>query len=513
MTTQSKTILLAGDGTTRAEQRLDMSNRHGLIAGATGTGKTVTLQVLAEGFARAGVPVFAVDVKGDLSGISQPGRPHKEIDRRVNLLGLADYKASAHPTLFWDIFGERGHPVRTTISEMGPDILAALLDLNETQTGILYACFAIADDEGLLLLDLKDLRSLLAFMSDNAKDLRGQYGNISSASVGAIQRRLLVLEAQGGERLFGEPAIALKDLMQKDFSGIGVISLLDAERLVRESPKLYAAFLLWLLSELFEELPEAGDLEQPKIVLFFDEAHLLFKDMPKGLLEKVEQVFRLIRSKAVGIYLITQSPLDVPENVLGQMGMKIQHALRAFTPKDQRAIRAVAAGFRNDTGVDVVSTITSLGLGEALVSSLNEEGAPTSVVAGTVPPPQAQIGPIEDATRATAVAESPMAGRYDVEVDRDSAFELLAARTEAAAERAEREAAQEAAEAARQAQEKAAQKAAEQEAKREARKQRTRSGGSRRQSAGEAFVKSTLRSVGRSLGSRLVRGILGSLLK
>ncbi len=509
MTKESKTILLAGDGTMRAEQRLDMSNRHGLIAGATGTGKTVTLQVLAEGFARAGVPVFAVDVKGDLSGISQPGRPHKEIDRRVNLLGLSDYKASAHPTLFWDIFGERGHPVRTTISEMGPDILAALLDLNETQTGILYACFAIADDEGLLLLDLKDLRSLLAFMSDNAKALRGEYGNISSASVGAIQRRLLVLEAQGGELLFGEPAIALKDLMQKDFSGIGVVSLLDAEQLVRESPKLYAAFLLWLLSELFEELPEAGDLEQPKIVLFFDEAHLLFKDMPKGLLEKVEQVFRLIRSKAVGIYLITQSPLDVPENVLGQMGMKIQHALRAFTPKDQRAIRAVAAGFRNDTGVDVVGTITNLGLGEALVSSLNEDGAPTSVVAGTVPPPQAQIGPIDDATREKAIADSPMSGRYETEIDRDSAFELLAARTEAAAERAEREAAQKSAEEAKQAQEKAAQK----EAERQAREQRRRSGGSRRQSAGEAFVKSTLRSVGRSLGSRLVRGILGSLLK
>jgi len=509
MTTEPKNILLAGDGTMRAEQRLDMSNRHGLIAGATGTGKTVTLQVLAEGFARAGVPVFAVDVKGDLSGISQPGRPHKEIDRRVNLLGLSDYKASAHPTLFWDIFGERGHPVRTTISEMGPDILAALLDLNETQTGILYACFAIADDEGLLLLDLKDLRSLLAFMSNNAKALRAEYGNISSASVGAIQRRLLVLESQGGELLFGEPAIELKDLMQKDFSGIGVISLLDAEQLVRESPKLYAAFLLWLLSELFEELPEAGDLEQPKIVLFFDEAHLLFKDMPKGLLEKVEQVFRLIRSKAVGIYLITQSPLDVPENVLGQMGMKIQHALRAFTPKDQRAIRAVAAGFRNDTGVDVVGTITNLGLGEALVSSLNEEGAPTSVVAGTVPPPQAQIGPIDDATREKAIADSPMSGRYESEIDRDSAFELLAARTEAAAERAEREAAQKSAEQARQAQEKAAQK----EAEREAREQRKRSSGSGRQSAGEAFVKSTLRSVGRSLGSRLVRGILGSLLK
>ncbi len=469
MTTEPKTILLAGDGTARAEQRLDMSNRHGLIAGATGTGKTVTLQVLAEGFARAGVPVFAVDVKGDLSGISQPGRPHKEIDRRVNLLGLTDYKASPHPTLFWDIFAERGHPVRTTISEMGPDILGALLDLNETQTGILYACFAIADDEGLLLLDLKDLRSMLAFMSDNAKALRGEYGNISSASVGAIQRRLLVLEAQGGELLFGEPAIALKDLMQKDFSGIGVVSLLDAERLVRESPKLYAAFLLWLLSELFEELPEAGDLEQPKVVLFFDEAHLLFKDMPKGLLDKVEQVFRLIRSKAVGIYLVTQSPLDVPENILGQMGMKTQHALRAFTPKDQRAIRAVAAGFRNDNDLDVVGTITNLGLGEALVSSLNEGGAPTSVLAGTVPPPQAQIGPIDDATRAQAIADSPMAGRYETQLDRDSAFELLAVRAEKAVQRAEQESAREAAQ-------KAAQKAAEQEAKREAKEQRQRIG-------------------------------------
>ena len=489
MANNSKGILIAGDGSRSADQALLMSNRHGIIAGATGTGKTVTLQVLAEGFARSGVPVFAVDVKGDLSGISQPGKPHAEIDRRVDLLSLEDYVAQAHPTVFWDIFAERGHPVRTTVSEMGPDILAALLDLNETQTGILYACFAIADDDGLLLLDLKDLRSMLAFMSDNAKALRGEYGNISAASVGAIQRRLLVLDQQGGESFFGEPALQLRDLMHKDFSGIGVVSLLDAERLVRESPKLYAAFLLWLLSELFEELPEAGDLDRPKLVLFFDEAHLLFKDMPKGLLDKVEQVFRLIRSKGVGIYLITQSPSDVPENILGQMGLKVQHALRAFTPKDQRAIRAVAAGFRNDNDLDVAETLISLGLGEALVSSLDADGAPTSVLAGTVPPPRAQIGPVDDATRAAAIKNSPIAGRYDQAVDRESAFELLQERAEQAV---------------------AAAKKAEQ---RQPSKSRPTQRRSNRQSMGEAFMKSALRSVGRSLGTRLVRGILGSLLK
>ncbi len=496
-------LVFGGDGEQQVAQLSHMANRHGLVAGATGTGKTVTLQVLAEAFSRAGVPVFAADVKGDLSGISASGNPHKEIDRRKALIGLEDHSLRGYPTIFWDIFGEQGHPVRTTISEMGPNILAALLDLNDTQTGILYACFAIADDEGMLLLDLKDLRSLLAWMSENAKALRQEYGNISASSVGAIQRRLLVLEEQGGELFFGEPAIKLQDLMQKDFSGNGVISLLDSERLLRESPKLYAAFLLWLLSELFEELPEAGDADRPKIVLFFDEAHLLFKDMPKALLEKVEQVFRLIRSKAVGVYLVTQNPMDVPENVLGQLGFKVQHALRAFTPKDQRQLKGVAAGFRNDNGVDVFSTLTTLGVGEALVSVLDEEGAPTSVIAATIAPPESRIGPIDASERADKLKNSPLAGRYDDSVERESAYEMLQERAEAAAEAEAR-----------------AEAAAEAEAKREKEearklKESRKSSGrkSNRQSAGEAFLKSTLRSLGRSLGTRIARGLLGSLLK
>ena len=494
-----KQVLIGGDGDARVVQLAKMSNRHGLIAGATGTGKTVTLQVLAEGFARAGVPVFGVDAKADLAGLSREGKPHEEIDRRKNLLKIKDYQQRGYPTLHWDIFGERGHPVRTTVSEMGPDILSALLDLNDTQTGILYACFAIADDEGMLLLDLKDLLSLLTFMAENSAELRQEYGNISSASVGAIQRRLLVLEQQGGERFFGEPAIQLSDFMQKDFSGNGVISLLDAERLLRESPQLYAAFVLWLISELFEDLPEAGDLARPKLVLFFDEAHLLFKNMPKQLLEKVEQVFRLIRSKAVGIYLITQSPSDIPDPILGQLGLKVQHALRAFTPKDQKALRGVAQGFRNDHGIDVKSELTNMGVGEALVSTLDIEGAPTSVIAATVAPPESRIGPITDAERAENMGNSPIGNRYDALIDRESAYELLQKRAEDNARLLEQE-------------ERAKEEAKQREKER---RKRTRSTGrrSRRQSVGEAFFKSAARSVGRSLGSKLVRGLLGSLLK
>ncbi|MEM7002915.1 MAG: helicase HerA-like domain-containing protein [Pseudomonadota bacterium] len=491
-------LLLGGDGTQQAIQLANMSNRHGLIAGATGTGKTVTLQVLAENFARAGVPVFAVDAKADLSGIAKPGNAHEEVDRRNNLVGRTDYTQRQYATLHWDVFGERGHPVRTTVSEMGPDILAALLDLNDTQSGVLYACFAIADDQGMLLLDLKDLRSLLTFMTDNAKELRQDYGNISSASVGAIQRRLLVLEQQGGESFFGEPALQLSDLMLKDFSGHGVISLLDGERLLRDSPNLYAAFVLWLISELFEELPEAGDLDKPKLVVFFDEAHLLFKNMPKGLLDKVEQVFRLIRSKAVGIYLVTQSPTDIPDAILGQLGMKVQHALRAFTPKDQKTIRGVVQGLRNDSGMDVAETLTSLGVGEALISTLDQSGTPCSVIAATIAPPESRIGPLTDAERTANLANSPIGTRYDEVIDRESAYELLQqkaqenARLLEAEERAQAEA-----------------REREKEAKARQRKPRGRS----RQGIGEAMLKSAARSVGRSLGSKLVRGLLGSLLK
>ena len=472
----------------------NMSNRHGLIAGATGTGKTVTLQVLAEGFSRLGTPVFAADVKGDLAGICQPGRPHKEVDRRLGEIPIADYQQRGYPTLFLDVYGREGHPVRTTISELGPLLLANLLELNETQTGVLYACFAVADDEGLLLLDLKDLRAMLHWMSEHRADLKGRYGNLAPASIGAIQRRLLVLEEQGAERFFGEPTLSIGDLTQRDFSGNGVISLLSAGRLLRESPRLYAAFLMWLLSELFEELPEAGDLAAPRLVLFFDEAHLLFKGMPGSLLQKIEQVVRLIRSKAVGVYFVTQSPLDLPQPVLGQLGLKVQHALRAFTPADQKALRAVVSGFRSDGSVDVGATLTSMEVGEALVSPLQPDGAPQPVARTLIRPPESRIGPISSEERAELLQRSPLAGRYDTPLDRSSAYELLAERAEAAARAAGK---------------------VEAERTREERAERAppRARGRSRQSIGEALLKSAARSVGRSLGSRLVRGILGSLLK
>ena len=487
-------IRIGGSGGQLIEQRGEMSNRHGLIAGATGTGKTVTLQVLAEGFSRAGTPVFAADVKGDLSGISQPGKPHQEIDRRLGEIPFEGYAQRGYPTLFLDIYGESGHPVRTTISEMGPLILSNLLELNETQSGVLYACFAIADDEGLLLLDLKDLRSMLAWMSENRSTLQSSYGNLAPASIAAIQRRLLVLEEQGGELFFGEPALQISDLMQHDFSGNGVISLLSADRLLRESPRLYAAFLMWLLSELFEELPECGDLAQPKLVLFFDEAHLLFRGMPKSLLEKIEQVVRLVRSKGVGVYFVSQSPLDLSEPVLGQLGMKVQHALRAFTPKDQKSIKAVVSGFRSDGSFDVGETVKTMGVGEALVSTLGSDGAPAPVRRTLVCPPESRLGPISDDERATAISRSPLKGKYETLLDRESAHERLEARAAQAAARAEAE-------------------TRRSETKKTQTSTRRRSSGRGRQSVGEAFLKSAARSVGRSLGTKLARGILGSLLR
>lgn len=469
-----------------------MSNRHGLVAGATGTGKTVTLQVLAEGFSRMGTPVFVTDIKGDLSGLADPGRPHKEIDRRRGLIPLPEFQQRGYPVLFWDIFAEQGHPVRTTVSEMGPLLLSNLLQLNDTQTGILYAAFAVADDEGLLLLDLEDLRAMLRWLSENASALRAEYGNISAASVGAIQRRLLVLEEQGAERFFGEPALAIGDLMQRDFSGNGVISVLHAARLSRESPRLYAAFLMWLLSELFEELPEVGDPERPVFVLFFDEAHLLFKGMPRPLLEKIEQVVRLVRSKGVGVYFVTQNPLDVPSSVLGQLGLKVQHALRAFTPADRKVVKAVADGFPGGGQRGFQDTLTRLGLGEAVVSALTANGTPAEGAVTLISPPESQIGPISSERRQEIMARSPLKGRYESEIDRESAYEMLAERAKLAAEKAEAEAARE--DAARSA------------------KQRS-SGGRQRQSVAEAMLKSAARSMGSSLGRRLVRGLLGSLLK
>ena len=476
-----------------------MANRHGMIAGATGTGKTVTLQILAENFSQIGVPVFLADVKGDVSGVGKPAKPHPKIDERIATIGIKNYEMQPSPVVFWDLFGKKGHPIRTTVSEIGPLLLSNLLELNDTQTGILYACFKIADDEGMLILDLKDLRSMLIWMGDNRAVLRTEYGNISGASIGAIQRGLLVLEEQGAEFLLGEPAIALDDLMSHDFSGRGVINILDASKLIQTSPKLYATFLLWLLAELFESLPEVGDADKPKFVMFFDEAHLLFKGAPGVLVDKIEQVVRLIRSKGVGIYFISQSPLDIPEEILGQLGLKIQHALRAFTPKDQKAVRVVANTFRTNPNLDTSEIITQLGVGEALVSTLDEEGVPTPVERILIRPPESRIGPMNAAERKEQIQRSPYRGRYDTALDRDSAHEMLI-------ERAKKSAA-------------AAEQLEQQESERELAEQKVKAASkskgrrSTRQTPTEAFIKSAARSIGSSLGRRVIRGVLGSLFK
>ncbi len=399
-----------------------MCNRHGLIAGATGTGKTVTLQVLAEQFSSIGVPVFMADVKGDLTGISQPGKPNSKIDERVKLLKL-DHTPAACPVTLWDVFGEQGHPVRATISEMGPVLLSRIFNLNDTQSGVLTLAFKIADDKGLLLLDLKDLRALLSWVGENASQFTTDYGNISPASIGAIQRGLLSLEQQGGDRFFGEPALALDDLMQTD-NGKGVINILAADKLL-SSPRLYSTFLLWLLSELFENLPEVGDRDKPKLVFFFDEAHLLFNEAPKELLEKIEQVVRLVRSKGIGVYFVTQNPLDIPDTVLGQLGNRVQHALRAYTPRDQKAVQAAAQTFRPNPKLKIEQVITEIGVGEALVSFLDEKGRPTMVERAFVCPPNSQIGPITPEERSALLKVSLVAGQYEKTVDRESAFEKL----------------------------------------------------------------------------------------
>ncbi|MDB5508530.1 MAG: ATPase [Hyphomicrobiales bacterium] len=418
---------------------LPLGNRHGLVTGATGTGKTVTLQVLAEGFANAGVPVFASDVKGDLSGISMVGDSKPPFVKRAADIGVA-YTPDEFPVVFWDLFGEQGHPVRATISEMGPLLLSRLLELNDTQEGVINIAFRVADEQGLLLLDLKDLRALLQFVSDNAADIKTKYGNVSAASVGAIQRQLLVLENQGALNFFAEPALDIQDFMRKDRDGRGFINILAADKLMR-SPRLYATFLLWMLSELFETLPEVGDLDKPKLVFFFDEAHLLFDNAPKALMDAIEQVVRLIRSKGVGVYFVTQNPLDVPEVVLGQLGNRVQHALRAFTPRDQRAVRAAAETFRQNPSFDTGQAITQLGVGEALVSMLEGKGTPAIVARALVAPPDSRVGPITEAERQKIIAASPLKGKYDTLVDSESAFEMLAKRAgeKAAAEKAETE--------------------------------------------------------------------------
>ncbi|KAB2964490.1 helicase HerA-like C-terminal domain-containing protein [Zoogloea sp.] len=401
-----------------------LANRHGLITGATGTGKTVTLQKMAESFARIGVPVFMADVKGDLSGIGAAGVESPKLKERLAALGIHEFTPRANTAVFWDVFGEAGHPVRATVSDMGPLLLARLLNLNETQAGVLQLVFKIADDQGLLIIDLKDLRATLQYVGDNAKDFTTQYGNISAASIGAIQRGLLGIETQGGDKFFGEPMLDIADLMQTDADGRGVINILAADKLYN-TPKLYSTFLLWMLSELFEQLPEVGDVDKPKLVFFFDEAHLLFNEAPKALLEKIEQVVRLIRSKGVGVYFVTQNPLDVPETVLGQLGNRVQHALRAFTPRDQKAVKTAAETMRANPAFDAATVITELGVGEALLSFLDEKGRPSIVERGFIVAPDSRLGPLTPAERKAAIEGSVIFGHYEALVDRESAYEKL----------------------------------------------------------------------------------------
>src|SRR5881398_2052449 len=409
-----------------------MANRHGLIAGATGTGKTVTLQTLAENFSARGVPVFMADVKGDLAGLSQPGGNNPKILERAKELKIDDFKGEASPVVFWDVFGEQGHPVRATVSEMGPLLLARLLELNDTQEGVLNIVFRIADEQGLLILDLKDLRAVLRYVADNASDLTTKYGNVAPATIGTIQRRLLVLENQGADKFFGEPALEITDFLKTDRDGRGIVNVLAAEKLMR-SPRLYATFLLWLLSELFEQLPETGDPEKPKLVFFFDEAHLLFNDAPKPLLDKIEQVVRLIRSKGVGVYFVTQNPLDVPDTVLAQLGNRVQHALRAFTPRDQKAVKAAAETFRPNPKLDTAKVIMELGKGEALVSFLEGNGTPSMVERCMIRPPSGRVGPITPEERKALMAKSPVQGKYDLTIDSESAYEVLQKRLQSGA--------------------------------------------------------------------------------
>ncbi len=480
-----------------------MANRHGLVAGATGTGKTVTLQVMAEAFSRIGVPVFAADIKGDLSGISQPGHDSPKVQDRVKKLSLSNFSFSGSPTVFWDVFGAQGHPVRATVSDMGPLLFSRILSLNPTQTGVLTLVFKIADDQGMLLLDLKDLQAMLQEVGEKAKDLQTEYGNISAASIGTIQRNLVGLQQQGGDKLFGEPALNLDDLIQTD-SGRGVVNILAADKLMA-SPQLYATFLLWMLSELFEHLPEVGDEEKPKLVFFFDEAHLLFTDLPQSLEAKIEQVIRLIRSKGVGVYFVTQNPTDIPEVILSQLGNRVQHALRAFTPNDQKAVRAAAQTFRTNPQLDVQSVITQLEVGEALVSFLDEKGTPGVVQRAMIVPPQGQIGPITPEQRQELMRNSAVAGVYEKVVDRESAYERLKGRAQQPVSSAQE-----------------AQHQQEQQSQpwyaslpslgTLAGGATGGRGGRRGDSLGEAMMKSAARSIGSSVGRQIIRGVLGSIL-
>jgi DNA helicase HerA-like ATPase len=475
-----------------------MANRHCLITGATGTGKTVTLQSLAESFSRIGVPVFLSDIKGDLSGLAKTGGGNDKVTARVAQLKLEDFEHRAYPVTFWDVFGEMGHPVRATVSDMGPQLIGRMLNLNDVQQGVLTLVFKIADDDGLLLLDFKDLRAIVQNVGENAKTYTTEYGNVSTASIGAIQRGLLELEAQGAEHFFGEPMLNIDDLMQTDSKGRGMINILAADKLM-QSPKVYSTMLLWLLAELFEHLPEAGDLDKPKLVFFFDEAHLLFSDAPTALVDKIEQVVRLIRSKGVGVYFVTQNPADVPDKVLSQLGNRVQHALRAFSPRDQKAVRAAAETMRDNPKLDEESVITELGVGEVLVSLLDEKGRPTIVERALIVPPEAQIGPLSDSERRAIIKSSLLAGHYEAIEDRESAYEKIKGRV--------------------------AQKLAEAEPP--AAKQGgngwgdmlggifgdNKTGtGRQRQGVAEALFKSAARSVGSEVGRQIIRGVLGSIM-
>ena len=483
-------ILIGGSDAGQVFLNPRYANRHGLVAGATGTGKTVTLQCLAEGFSDLGVPVFLADVKGDISGMSQPGKPHPKVDERVQKIGIENYSQRGYPVAFWDLFGKKGTPVRSTISEMGPQMLSRLLDLNETQESVITLVFEFADNEGMLLVDLKDLRTTLEYLGNNSKELGTGFG-VSKASVNAILRRLLMLEREGGKKFFGEPALQMEDFMRISRDGRGIINVLAADTLIM-SPRVYSTFLLWLLSELFENLPELGDPEQPVMVFFFDEAHLLFRDAPKALLEKIEQVVRLIRSKGVGIYFISQSPSDIPDNVLGQLGNRVQHALRAYTPKEQKAVRVAAQSFRANPKVDTVTAITELGVGEALVSTLQDKGIPAPVQRVLVRPPHSRMGKATMAERQAILDKDPNQKRYRQPYDPQSAHEVLLERVATRLKKQEQAALEE--------------RAAKAQGK-------AKTSGRSRESAGEAFMKSMARAAGSSLGSKLLRGLLGSLLK
>lgn len=479
-------ILIGGSDNGQISIDPRYANRHGLIAGATGSGKTVTLQILAEGFSKLGVPVFMADVKGDLAGLGQAGNPHPKIQERIDSIGIEGFEQQSFAVNLWDVFAEQGTAVRSTISEMGPQLLSELLDLNETQESVMTLAFEYADDEGMLLVDLSDLRAVLEFLGDHSRDL-GVGLKVSKASVNAILRRLIMIEREGGDLFFGEPALELEDFISHTRRSEGVINILAADKLI-QSPRLYATFLLWLLSELFESLPEVGDPEKPKLVFFFDEAHLLFKNASRALVEKIEQVARLIRSKGVGIYFVSQSPADIPEDILGQLGNRIQHTLRAYTPKDQKAVRAAAQSFRANPAFDTADVITQLGIGEAIVSVLQDGGVPSQVERVLVRPPESRMGPLNETERQQLISGNPFHRKYQDAIDPDSAREMLQRRAEKNAQ---------------------AEEATEQQKSKSPSRRRN----SNRQSVGEAFMKSIARSIGSSIGRKLIRGVLGSLLK